>query len=60
VTSLSHACVQLLFAAAASACVDRQFGTNSRSICEADTTEQYKRSLKSWLFEYAYGRRHVW
>jgi len=24
------------------------------------TREQFKRSLKSWLFECAYGRRHVW
>ena len=24
------------------------------------TREQFKRSLKSWLFECAYGRRRVW
>jgi len=24
------------------------------------TGEQFKRSLKSWLFEWAYGRRRVW
>jgi len=25
-----------------------------------NTREQFKRSLKSWLFECAYGRRRVW
>ena len=25
-----------------------------------DIREQFKCRLKGWLFEYAYGRRHVW
>ena len=30
------------------------------NIRSASTREQFKRSLKSWLFECAYGRRRVW
>ena len=60
-TSLSHACGQLVFAAAVFVCVDRQFGKKlPPDLWSTDIREQYKRSLKSWLFEYAYSRRHVW
>jgi len=30
------------------------------NICSASTREQFKRSLKSWLFECAYSRRRIW
>ena len=36
-TSLSHACSRLVSAAAASVCVDRQYGTNSHRTYEAST-----------------------
>jgi len=38
-TSSFHACARLVLAAAASACVVRQSGTNFHRICEAETLE---------------------
>ena len=63
VTLLSHAHGPLSLAAAVSACVDQQFGTNFHRICEAQTLgNKISVGLRDGYLsvQCTYGRGRVW